>query len=97
MQRDARWSESLAVGTQPFVENVKRELGLKTRHRGIDEDQGSLVFRQKGPAYRVVFYGKNEGPIGKKALKTESSSFISWGWRNPAPLLAIHFITYCFN
>lgn len=79
MQREARWSESLAVGTQPFVENVKRELGLKARHRGIEEDQGSLVLRETGPAYGLVFDGDNAGLKGKNALKTTGKSFNSWG------------------
>lgn len=74
MQRDAGWSESLAVGTQTFVEHVKRELGFKTRHRGIEEDQGSLVLRQTGATYRVVFDAENEDLRGKYAFKTVSNS-----------------------
>lgn len=73
MQRDARWSESLAVGTQPF-EHVKRELGFKARHRGIEEDQGSLVLRQTGAAYRVVFGAENEALSGKYAFITVNNS-----------------------
>jgi putative transposase len=31
---DERWTEALAVGSQAFVEKVKRELGPKALHRG---------------------------------------------------------------
>lgn len=85
MQRDAHWTESLAVGTQPFVENVKRELGLKARHRGIAEDQGSLVLRQTRPAYAMVFDGENEALRGKNGFKLSKNVLNTWGWRGPTP------------
>ncbi len=85
LQRDARWSESLAVGTQPFVDHVKRKLGLKARYRGIKEDQGSLVLRQTRPAYAMVFDGENEALRGKNGFKSGENVLNTWGWRGPTP------------
>lgn len=31
--RDSRWSESVAVGSEGFVDQVKIELGFKEQHR----------------------------------------------------------------
>ncbi len=31
--RDDRWSESIAVGSESFVTQVKAELGLRAQHR----------------------------------------------------------------
>jgi hypothetical protein len=31
--RDDRWSEAIAVGSLPFVERVKNDLGVKAMHR----------------------------------------------------------------
>ncbi len=45
-KRDERWSEAVAVGSQAFVEGVKRELGLKARHRDIDEADGPYALRE---------------------------------------------------
>jgi hypothetical protein len=35
--RDARWSESVAVGSLAFVEEVKVELGAKALHREVEQ------------------------------------------------------------
>lgn len=73
MKRDERWSESLAVGSQAFVESVKRELALKARHRAIEAADGSYALKQpqfpytghfdlKSGALRLkntVFWGEN--------------------------------------
>jgi putative transposase len=33
-RRDDRWSESIAVGSEGFVEKVKNESGFRAQHRG---------------------------------------------------------------
>ena len=38
--RDDRWSEAIAVGSRPFVEKVKGELGLKATYREVIEADG---------------------------------------------------------
>lgn len=55
MQRDERWSEALAVGSQAFIENVKRELALKARHRDVEETIGSYALRQPQFPYNGDF------------------------------------------
>jgi hypothetical protein len=51
--RDDRWSESIAVGSQLFVENVKNQLGAKAIHRGVVEADSSYVLRESEEALAV--------------------------------------------
>lgn len=55
LKRDERWSEAVAVGSQSFVENVKRELGVKATHRDVDETDGTCVLREPRGAYMAIF------------------------------------------
>ncbi len=66
-KRDARWSEALAVGSQAFVENVKRKLAMKAKYRNVDEADGSYALREPTSAYR--------GSLGVKTgiLRTENA------------------------
>ena len=58
-KRDERWSEALAVGSQAFVEKVKRELALKARHRDVDEADGTSALREPAIAYTGGFGTEN--------------------------------------
>jgi hypothetical protein len=40
-QREQRWSQSLAVGGKAFMEKVQQGLGIRGRHREIDEDDAT--------------------------------------------------------
>lgn len=57
-RRDERWSESVAVGSEAFVEEIKRELGIAVRHREVDGADGMWVLREARGAYRGDFGGK---------------------------------------
>ena len=46
--RDNRWSEAIAVGSRPFVEKLKNELGCKAAHRELIEADG-LYGRREAP------------------------------------------------
>lgn len=59
VRRDERWSEAVAVGSQAFVERVKRELGIHARHREVDEANGTCALREPGNAYTGVFGTEN--------------------------------------
>ena len=59
LKRDDRWSEAIAVGSPAFVEKVKRELGMKARHRDVDEANGTCVLREPRGAYTDTFGTEN--------------------------------------
>ena len=73
-KRDDRWSEAVAVGTQAFVERVKRELGMKAQHRDIDEADGAYALREPRSAYTTVFGTESD------ALRPKNT--VPWA-RNP--------------
>ena len=52
MERESRWTESLAVGSDAFVEGFKSKMGLRGRYRTIKESDGSFELREGGPAGR---------------------------------------------
>ncbi len=79
IQRDARWSETLAVGTQVFIEGIKRELGSKARHRDLEETHGSFVLRQPSTAYAITFAIKNGALKPKYAFSYGKKAFPTWG------------------
>lgn len=75
VKRDERWSEAIAVGSQAFVEKVKRELGTKARHREVDETDGTCVLREPRGPYTSTLGTENS------ALRPENTTL--WT-ENPA-------------
>ena len=67
-KRDERWSEAVAVGSEAFVETVKRELGLKAQHRDIDEADGAYALREPRSAYTAVFGTESEALRPKNTI-----------------------------
>ena len=57
--RDERWSESIAVGSQGFVERVKRELGSRASHRRIVEAGEARALREPVSPYGRDFDTEN--------------------------------------
>lgn len=51
--RDERWSRSLAVGTQAFVEKLRAELAIKARFREVVETDGVCTLREPSGEYAV--------------------------------------------
>ena len=58
--RDDRWSESIAVGSLSFVENVKSELGGKAMHRAVEHTDGACALREPREAYNGDLASKSE-------------------------------------
>jgi putative transposase len=58
--RDERWSESIAVGSEQFVENVKTELGVTVRYRKISAQDETYTLREPHWSYSTLFEGDSE-------------------------------------
>jgi putative transposase len=67
--RDSRWSESVAVGNQGFLEGVRDKLGVTAKDRTIEEDAGISFLKEPVSAYGGVF------GIENGALRGENSHF----------------------
>ncbi|MFO8154287.1 transposase [Thioalkalivibrio sp.] len=59
--RDDRWTRSLAVGSEPFVQRVQQEMGLDARFRAIKSDGVAACLREPAVAYEATF-GPEKGP-----------------------------------
>ncbi len=53
-QREAKWSETLAVGSRSFIEQVRRDLGGAARHRDIVQDDDAFLLREPAAAYLPI-------------------------------------------
>ncbi len=56
--RDASWTESIAVGSESFLERVNAALGLKALHRTVIERDDKLVIQEARVPYTALFNGK---------------------------------------
>jgi putative transposase len=70
IQRDPCWTESIAVGSQNFIEATKSRLGFKAKGRRIESRPEELyVLREESVPYSVDFAPENE------ALSAENAFF----------------------
>ena len=58
--REARWSESIAVGSEEFVERTKEELGTRAKGREVREMDGQFELREPGGSYKGHFGHEND-------------------------------------
>lgn len=57
--RDERWSEAIAVGSLPYADKVKAELGLRAVHREVTEAGGTHTLREPTGDYVCSFDRKS--------------------------------------
>jgi putative transposase len=67
LQRQAFWTESLAVGSREFVAGVQGELGNRAQYREIEAVGDTHVLRDAAGSYPARFVVKN-GPMGARAV-----------------------------
>jgi putative transposase len=58
-QREAIWSDSIAVGSLEYVEEMKANLGIGARERKVDETAEGFILREPGVAYNHHFEWEN--------------------------------------
>lgn len=51
LQREGRWSDSVAVGGQEFVEKVRKQLRMKGRHKAVEVHGGMHSLRELPAPY----------------------------------------------
>jgi putative transposase len=61
--REERWSQSIAVGSEEFVERIKGELGIRAKGREVREMEGQFELREPGTSYQGHF-GPEKSDIG---------------------------------
>jgi len=57
---DGKWTQSVAVGTQEFVENIKQKLGFKAKGRKVVETEKVYQLREPQVSYPANFGLEND-------------------------------------
>jgi hypothetical protein len=57
--QESEWTRSIAVGSQPFVESVKKRLGVRAKGREVIEGVKGYQLREEAESYQSLFEVKN--------------------------------------
>ena len=57
--RESKWSQSIAVGSKSFVENIKEKLGIRAKGRKVGESEGLYHLREAQVSYNSDFTPEN--------------------------------------
>jgi putative transposase len=62
IEREAKWTESIAVGGERFVVEIKERLGVRAVTREVTqaEDAASYILRESEDSYKGIIRGKKE-------------------------------------
>ena len=71
--RKPLWSESLAVGSQTYVQAVKNELGMSAKARQIEAQAGLYRVREPRGSYICDFDAQNSGLSNYRRLILDES------------------------
>ena len=58
LQREEKWSNSIAVGSEAFIKQINASLGIKAIHRKIVKDGSSYQIKEGIVTYRNGFDSK---------------------------------------
>ena len=58
--RQEEWTRSLAVGSRPFIENVKALLGFRAKGRDVIEACEGYQLRVGAAHYQALFEAEND-------------------------------------
>lgn len=67
-QRQRKWTESIAVGSESFVETVKGELGFLGKPRNVHQGADNCQLREPVDPYNAIFKAENDPLSPKNSL-----------------------------
>jgi putative transposase len=74
LQRQPEWTESIAVGDEPYLQNLKAKLGLAARFRTIVPfGDDAWVLREDAGAYTTGTVGENRDASDRNLVSWQSS------------------------
>jgi len=68
---DPKWAESLAIGSETFLERIKDQLNLKAKTGRIKRSDDDLILSEAEIPYNTIFDSKNP------ALRNKNSYFLN--------------------
>jgi putative transposase len=54
-KRESRWTESIAVGSSPFIERIKNAMGAMAKGRRVQPGESAFELREAQSAYNAIF------------------------------------------
>ena len=58
-KRERRWTESIAVGSSPFIERIKKAMGAMAKGRCVQPGEGAFGLREAQSVYNAIFDHQN--------------------------------------
>jgi putative transposase len=58
-KRESRWTESIAVGSSPFIERIKKAMGAMAKGRCVQSGEDAFELRETQFAYNAIFDHEN--------------------------------------
>ena len=68
LKRQRKWTESVAVGSESFIDTLKDKLGLRARSRMVHQDNKIYQLREAVDPYNAIFRAQNDVLSTKNAL-----------------------------
>jgi len=59
-RRDSKWSQSVAIGSENYIERIKKELGIKVIYRDINSVDNDFELRENLSPYNAGFDPQND-------------------------------------
>jgi len=57
---ESQWSNSIAVGSESFVETIKAQLSVSAKYRAVESDNDAFVLQEPSTAYSAHFGDEKE-------------------------------------
>ena len=58
-KRQSRWTESVAVGSKPFIQRIKNAMGTMAKGRSVQTTEEAFELREAQSAYNAIFGPEN--------------------------------------
>ena len=68
-KRKSLWSESIAIGSEGFIEKIQQQLGLRAKGRSVVPKKEGIVLKEAPASYNTLFEGI------KSPLRPDNSYF----------------------
>ena len=69
-KRKSLWSESIAIGSEGFIEKIQQQLGLRAKGRTVVSEKEGTALKEASAPYNTLFEGE------KSTLRPDNSYFI---------------------
>jgi len=59
LQRQKQWTESIAIGSESFVDSIKNKLSIRAKTRTVHQGNHNYQLRETADPYNTIFHAEN--------------------------------------